>query len=141
MSKICSYPNCTNPVFSGSKCRWHYKPVAVKQMFKHVKHLTLSQSDKVPATAFKICPVSKSKGKKLREYEKVKAEYFKDHPVCEFEGCESTAITLHHVAGRCGSLLTDKQHFKSLCWPHHRFVEENPLEAFKMGLVKSRLEK
>lgn len=90
---------------------------------------------------YKIKPISKNRQDALKIYRKRREKYFKDHPVCEFPGCQSTDITLHHSKGRVGAFLTDKRWFKSLCWKHHKYCEENPIEAQKLGLSYKRLEK
>lgn len=87
-------------------------------------------------------PIAKFSNKKLvdlKQYRKLRDEYFKLNPICEFKGCYSTEITLHHAKGRIGRNLTDISYFKSLCLAHHRFVEDNPLEAIKMGLSIKRI--
>jgi hypothetical protein len=89
--------------------------------------------------AYKLLTISKSRQEALKRYRRLRDKYFEEHPVCEFPGCNSTKITLHHKRGRVGAFLTDKRHFCSLCFKHHRWVEENPLEARKMGLSEKRL--
>lgn len=89
----------------------------------------------------KIKPISDKRRKQLREYEKEKKEYFELHTQCEFPGCEKTEITLHHMAGRIGDKLTDQRYFKALCWEHHRWIEEHPEAARRLGLSQSRLNK
>lgn len=88
-----------------------------------------------------IAPVSEKMQTNLAKYRRLRDRYFKENPVCEFPGCESKKITLHHRRGRIGAFLTDKRHFCSLCVKHHTWVNENPDEALKMNLVGSRLEK
>jgi len=83
--------------------------------------------------------LSKKKKKSLAIYRDLRDEYFKNNPICEFDGCNSRELTLHHAKGRIGSNLTDIRYFKSLCLTHHQFVEENPLEAIKMGLSFKRI--
>lgn len=94
-----------------------------------------------PAKPFRIKPVSKKRTEALKRYRRLRDKYFEEHPICEFPGCQSTKITLHHKRGRIGAFLTDKRHFCSLCLHHHRFCEENPLESYKLGLSNNRLEK
>lgn len=90
----------------------------------------------------KAIPVfSESRKERNKKYKILRDEYFLEHPVCEFPGCNSNDITLHHGKGRNGDLLFDKRWFKSLCLIHHRFVEDFPLEAQKLGLSFSRLNK
>jgi len=86
-----------------------------------------------------IRKVSDKRAKELRVYERAKAEYFEEHSTCEFPGCEVENVTLHHMVGRIGDRLTNKEYFKSLCWVHHQWVEENPEEAKAMGLSFDRL--
>lgn len=86
-----------------------------------------------------ISPVSDKKAKELAKYCKLRDKYLADHPICEFPGCGSREVTLHHMKGRIGSLLHDKRYFKALCWSHHQWVELNPDEAKRMGLSLSRL--
>jgi hypothetical protein len=86
-----------------------------------------------------IKKVSSGHLKKLAVYRVVRDEYLAEHPVCEYLGCNSTNITLHHKAGRCGSYLTNKDFFCSLCDKHHRFAELNPLHAKAIGLSEDRL--
>ena len=78
---------------------------------------------------------------KLAEFRKVRNEYMKDNPICEFPNCENPSTDLHHGAGKVGKLLTDKRYFKALDREHHRWCELNPLEAQKLGLSFKRLDK
>lgn len=88
-----------------------------------------------------IASIGMKRQEALKEYRKRRDAYFKEYPVCEFPDCTSTDITLHHMRGRIGILLIDIQYFKSLCGKHHRFVEENPETAQKLGLSMKRLNK
>lgn len=108
---------------------WKSKPAACKSCW--LKHK--------PAT--KIKPVSDTELKRLSKYRKARAEHFKEHPYCQYPGCTSPHITLHHGAGRIGDLLWNKRYFKSLCAPHHRWVEENATEAKSLKLSFDRTNK
>lgn len=88
-----------------------------------------------------INKVSQKQKERLKEYRIKRDEYFKLHPICEFPNCNSTDITLHHSKGRIGELLTDERYFKSLCFKHHRLIEENPYLAKELGLSFNRLDK
>ena len=130
MAKVCNYPGCGNYVFSKGFCKWHQppaKPIAVRK--------PLQRSGK------RIAPISEKMASNLAKYRKRRDKYFDEHPICEFPGCNSRQITLHHKRGRVGSFLTDKRYFCSLCQKHHQWVNENNKEAAKMGLVESRLGK
>jgi hypothetical protein len=95
---------------------------------------------KVPVVRkVRIRPVSQRQEEKLRVYRR-KRDKFLEGKTCEFPGCTSTEVTLHHAKGRIGSFLTDKRYFKALCWPHHQWVETHPEEAKQMGLSLSRLD-
>ena len=118
--RICN--ECDRPVYAKLKCAYHYKmPSAInpKPLIR---------------TSKPIRQVSKKKAKELAEYSKVKAEYFKLNPVCEYPSCQSTDVQLHHRAGRIGSLLTDIRYFCSLCHDHHQYVELQPIKAKELGL-------
>lgn len=93
------------------------------------------------AKRYVIPKVSKNRQEALKTYRRRRDKYFEEHPVCEFPECTSKNITLHHMKGRIGAFLADKRYFKSLCAKHHRYVEENPAEAFKLGLSLKRLDK
>jgi hypothetical protein len=86
-----------------------------------------------------IKKVSSSRLKRLAIYRVVRDEYLAEHPVCEFRGCNSTKVTLHHKCGRVGANLIDKATFCSLCEKHHYFVEVNPTLAKVMGLSEDRI--
>ncbi len=93
---------------------------------------------------FKAKPIAKFSEKKimaLKIYRKLRDQYFKDHPVCEFPLCKSTDITLHHAKGRIGELLTDITYFRSLCLKHHSYIEAHPSVAKSFGLSFNRLDK
>lgn len=117
-------------------CKWCN---AVNQHFSfQCRHIDKKEDKRKPKKP--ISPISKNRIEALKKYRRLRDKYFKDNPICEFKGCYSKDITLHHAKGRIGSFLTDKRYFKSLCLTHHRFVEDNPLEAIKMGLSFRRNE-
>ena len=85
----------------------------------------------------KIAPVSEKRKEDNAEYTKVRAAYLKANPECEL--CSNEATTIHHKAGRTGSLLTDKRHFLGCCMPCHTFIEMNPLWSKENGYSISRI--
>lgn len=111
------------PLISG-KCQSHYWAGKRKPLPKATKP---------------IRPRSKKRERQESKYRAAREKYFEQHPVCEFPGCKSTDVTLHHMRGRIGSLLHDKRYFKSLCWHHHQYVEQNPHEAKQLGLSLNRI--
>lgn len=94
----------------------------------------------LPKPKKQIRKFSKKTLSNLKEYRKVRDEFLKGKK-CEFPGCESTEVTLHHGAGRLGAYLTDKRFFHALCIHHHQHVETHPEEARQLGLSYSRLNK
>ncbi len=88
-----------------------------------------------------IAPISKSRAEALKRYRRLRDKHFEEYPVCQFPGCTSRKITLHHARGRLGAFLTDKRYFRSLCQEHHRYVELHPDEAQKLNLSQKRLDK
>jgi hypothetical protein len=84
--------------------------------------------------------VSLKQAKRLREYNKARDEFLKDK-TCQFPGCESEDVTLHHSRGRIGDNLTDVSTFRALYWHHHQYIELNPDVAKEWGLSESRLTK
>ena len=123
---ICIECNQTRFVYSKKMCQQCYWKSKLKKWKKK------------PLKA----PIRK-KSKKLtqqeREYRIVKTRFLSENPICMFPDCNSHEVTLHHAKGRIGTLLTDKRYFKSLCWPHHQHIEQNPALARKLGLSYSRL--
>ena len=85
--------------------------------------------------------ISDKQTKRLAKYRVVRDEFLKERPVCEWDGCDSREVTLHHGAGKIGSLLWNKKYMKSLCWPHHEYCERHPDEAKKLGLSFDRLDR
>lgn len=112
---------------------WHYQK---QQQAKYLEN----QKGKVKKQ-YELQSVSKKRQEQLKLYRIERDQYFREHPVCEFPGCNSREVTLHHAAGRLGKFLTDNRYFKSLCMPHHRFVEDHPEEALRLGLSYKRVEK
>jgi hypothetical protein len=141
MPKLCSTPNCNTPVFSQGFCMYHYR-------IHHVSKKSLTQTDNEPAKPFpapyrtkQIKKVSDSQLLKLARYRKARDEHFEKYPKCQYPGCDSTDVTLHHAAGKIGELLYNKKYFRSLCLPHHRWAELHPKEAKKLKLSVTRLDK
>lgn len=133
---------CGDPryIFSHGDCKNCSQLRYASQWAK--KQATLTQTnDGKGAKPFKVIKkVSDNKQAALAKYRKLRDKYFKENTICEFPGCTSKNITLHHKRGRTGAFLTDKRHFCSLCLKHHQYVENNPAEAQKIGLSQKRLQ-
>ena len=87
---------------------------------------------------YKIKAATKKRAKQLRKYSKQNKKFLEDQ-VCQFPGCESKEVTNHHGAGRKGEQLLNFKDSKILCWPHHKWCEDNPQEAKKLNLSLNRL--
>jgi hypothetical protein len=129
------------------KILWRSSPALCKQcnqisVSKQQKSKTnTNDSSATKSRSYRIKSVSDKKLQELKEYRVIRDRYLKENPVCEFVGCESRDVELHHCKGRIGSLLTDNRYFKSLCRKHHVFCEMNPREAKELGLSFDRLSK
>ena len=144
MPKTCKANQCENPVFSNLYCRNHQTSRTDDKWLKSSKgKITpkVKESSLKPTKSKRIKPISDKQLIRLAEYRLVRDKYFKLNPICEFKGCYSTEITLHHKAGKIGDLLCDIRYFCSLCFHHHRIVEENPKLAKELNLSVDRLDK
>lgn len=70
----------------------------------------------------------------LRKYRKLRDKYFEKNPYCEFKGCGSPNIVLHHKKTR-EYHLCDVSVFMSCCDYHHRWIHENDKEARELGYL------
>lgn len=104
-------------------------------------HCYQNQAKKTPLKkpTKRIAKFSKKSLDSLKRYRKLRDIFLKENPICMYPGCKCREVTLHHARGRIGSFLTDKRYFKSLCWPHHQYIEQNPDLAQQLGLSYSRL--
>lgn len=121
--KQCNHEECTNPVFSKGRCRWHMekKPLSAKPKKR-------------------ISPFSAKHLEKLGEYKQNRNAFLKGHPMCmaELNGCTREATEVHHALGRIGDLLTDVKHFKAVCHSCHVVIENEPEMAKELGLSGTR---
>jgi len=106
-SRKCTIEGCNGYVFSKGKCKYHSAVEAIK-----------------------------NPSKRLQIYYELRDAYLNEHNTCEFVGCNSQEVTLHHKAGRNGNNLY--KHFKALCLEHHRYVEDNPAWAIENGYSLKR---
>lgn len=129
------------------KVLWKSNPKLCKQcnqisVSKQQKSKTNTNDSLITKSrSYRIKSISDKKLQELKEYRIIRDRYLKENPVCEFVGCESRDITLHHKKGRIGSLLTDSRYFCSLCIKHHIWAELNCNEAKELGLSFDRLSK
>jgi len=93
----------------------------------------------LPNPKKQIRKFSKKSLDQLKRYSLLRDKYLEENPICQYPGCKSREVTLHHTRGRQGAYLTDKRFFSALCWPHHQHIETHPEEARQLGLSYSRL--
>lgn len=84
---------------------------------------------------------SKKRSKQEREYLKENKKFLEDNPYCKAEiqchGMLSNQV--HHMKGRIGDLLLNKDFWLPVCTQCHDWIENHPLEAKEKGLSLSRL--
>lgn len=136
--KVCSSCGKEDYLFGYTLCKYCYN----KKKFQ--EKLAKKKLKSTPKKT-KIKQVSEKRKESLNEYNKVKAEYFREHPCCEVGlpgcyTCDERVRTLHHKKGRIGELLTNKEFFLTACISCHQLIEENPLMARENGWSLSRLD-
>jgi len=118
---------CARDSVCKGKCEYHYRMP--------------SQINPKPLAKAKTKSIAHFSVKKLAElkvYQKLRDEFLKGK-TCQYPGCISNHVVLHHAAGRIGANLIAVRHFRSLCDHHHRIVEDNPTHARELNLSVSRL--
>lgn len=74
-----------------------------------------------------------------KEYLKLRAEFLKKHPICQWLGCKNKSKDIHHKSGRSGKNYLNEKTWAALCREHHNLVHLNNKVAFEKGLSTSRL--
>lgn len=75
---------------------------------------------------------SKKRTQQTKEYNKKRAEYLHNTPLCERCGPQF-ATEVHHKAGRNGERLIDSRYFMAVCRSCHEYIHNNPNESYKKG--------
>lgn len=95
----------------------------------------------------KIKPVSQTGIQRSLDYKKAREEFMETHDVCQVNlpGClvpypveDKSVLECHHMAGRLGSYLTDKDYFLCVCNSCHRWITDHSKEAIENGWSVSR---
>jgi len=116
---------CGGDHYAKGKCRIHYR------MPSQMSPKPLSKPK------VKIKQFSDKKLTELAVYCKLRDQHFAKYPICQFHGCQSTNIELHHKKSR-KYFLCDSESFMSVCRNHHNWIHENCKESYKLGyLIKS----
>ena len=69
--------------------------------------------------------ISDKRVKEHTQY-RINRDVFLFGKTCEYEGCESREVEVHHKKGRSGKLIYDTNFFMAVCRKHHIFIENNP---------------
>ncbi len=97
-----------------------------------------TEAAKPPKKKKPIAKVGKKMKAALLTYSKRRRHHLNEYPECQLklDGCTKEATQIHHTAGRIGSLLTNKRHFKSACGSCHRQLHDklSAKEARRKGL-------
>jgi len=92
----------------------------------------------------KIRQVSAKQALRIKEYRKAKKEFMdkledKTCPVMrEIFGKYVPVTEIHHMEGKIGDLLTDKDNFLAVSREGHVWIDKHPLKAYKMGWCRKR---
>lgn len=73
---------------------------------------------------------SKTKDRNFK-YARIRDQYMKDHPLCEFPFCNQPSVECHHKAGRVGENMY--KHFMAVCHTHHEYIHQHPKESYENG--------
>lgn len=120
MAKLCN--ECGGKHYAKGKCKLHYK-------------MPSSLNPKAIAKPKKpISKLSKKMLSNLRVYRKLRDKYLEENPICEFNGCNSNKVELHHKKTR-EYYLCDVSIFMSVCRQHHKWIDENDKESRKLGYL------
>lgn len=96
-----------------------------------------SSLNKKPIVKKQIAKFSKKMLSNLKIYRKLRDKYLEENPICEFKGCCSNQVELHHKKTR-EYYLCDVSIFMSVCRYHHKWIDENDNESRELGyLLKS----
>jgi len=61
----------------------------------------------------------------------------KEHPTCEFKGCNNPGNDLHHKKPR-NTHLCDETIFMSVCRSHHNWIHDNHKLSVELGYLLLR---
>lgn len=87
-----------------------------------------------------INKVSKKRAKELPEYSVKKKKFLAINSYCAVYP-NLLAVDIHHKKGTVGSLFLDERFFLPVSRLGHKWIEEHPEEAYKLGYSLLRLEK
>jgi hypothetical protein len=100
------------------------------------------RNKRIPEKRPKRIGMSKSMRERLKEYQKVRDIYLRQHPVCEAclkLGLDQPRLSedLHHKRGR-RKFLSDPEFFAGVCRAHHAIIHDNPEWSYRNGWLIKR---
>ena len=106
------------------------------QLNDYRKDGRLAYNSFIKKTGGNIVRVNKKTKDLHTKYSRLREEYLKVHPICEFPLCGCAAEEIHHKKGRIGRNMWF--HWMGVCKIHHRYIHDNPIESFENGwLIKN----
>jgi hypothetical protein len=114
--------------------------VCTQERYLYKNRMCLSCYRKIHPDEFKINqstkPIKKvSEKQKDRnfKYKRLREDYIKNNPICEFEDCNKPVQEVHHKSGRIGKSMF--QDFMSVCSDHHFYIHNHPEESYLKGYL------
>lgn len=83
----------------------------------------------------RLRPVSSRRAVQLREYNRLKEDWIRAHPVCEICRAQPTA-QVHHRAGRIGNRLNSTEDWLGVCAECHDKIHAHGSWARQLGFLK-----
>jgi hypothetical protein len=87
-----------------------------------------------------INKISKKRSNEMAEYAVKRKKFLQENSRCAVYP-KLMATQVHHRKGRVGSLFLDENFWLPVSATGHKWVEEHPEEAYKLGFSLLRLEK
>lgn len=105
------------------------------------KHPTCGDECRRPVSRW-IKPASEKRAALNKELSGQVKAYKKKNSQCQvmLQGCSKITTDVHHMRGRLGSNLMDERYWIAVCRNCHRWIEEHPKAAKKLGFSTSRFQ-
>jgi hypothetical protein len=82
-----------------------------------------------------LAKMSRKRKAESRIYSRLRQEFLKDHPHCQFPLCFNTASQIHHLCRRGRNYLTT-EHFRAVCNRCHTWIHEHGKLARKLNWLR-----
>jgi hypothetical protein len=133
----CSWPGCKAEANHGANCYMHFRAYGAGNLGGGIKE------EPEPAEKPKkpIAKKSVKAAKDDKEYKKLVKLMLSENDKCEMKVpgvCTGKANGLHHKRKRGKHTMKDKKNLLRACNACNGWVEANPIEAEKLGLVETK---